>query len=59
MKLDETMKCPECGGVCHLLTRYEPGVDPEPGDVLQYRCAECGERFDIVVGEDVMSTGEE
>ncbi len=48
---DETLDCVECGGTCHLL--MGPGPDDEvlDGDVLAYRCADCNDRFDVVVGD--------
>lgn len=53
MAVPETIECVECGGVAHRL-----GDDPEmgwmPGDVAVYRCADCRDRFDVVVdAEDV------
>ncbi len=46
---DESLLCVECGGICRLLT--VPGPDDEvfPGDILAYRCADCLDRFDVVV----------
>jgi hypothetical protein len=54
---DAVITCIDCGGRAHLLTR--PDVDPEafgddvwqPGDVATYRCADCLDRWDIVVVE--------
>ena len=40
-----------CGGVCHLLTTWPEDDPPIPGDVLAYRCADCLDRWDIVVPE--------
>jgi len=45
----EPIRCVECGGTAHPLVRYEEGTAPEPGDIIPYRCAECAERFDIVI----------
>ena len=47
----DEITCVECGGRCVLVTRYEPGWDPEPGDILVYRCTACLHRFDVEVGE--------
>jgi hypothetical protein len=45
--------CPDCGGVAHLLTHLpEPGEAPlEDGDVVAYRCADCLDRWDMVLDE--------
>jgi hypothetical protein len=51
---DETITCVECGGTCHLLTP-PPGPDDLPwaaGDVVAYRCADCLDRFDVVLPDD-------
>jgi hypothetical protein len=45
----ESITCVECGGTCHLLSHAPPDDPFEPGDVVAYRCADCMERFDIVV----------
>lgn len=52
---DPVITCIDCGGRAHLLDR--PAPDPEdagagrwrPGDVATYRCADCLDRWDIVV----------
>jgi hypothetical protein len=56
MLLDETITCVECGGSCHLMTSYEEGAEPEAGDIVQYRCADCGDRFDVVVPDEEVPT---
>ena len=44
--------CVDCGGRCHLLTPpHEDGIW-EVGDVVAYRCEDCLDRWDIVLGED-------
>jgi hypothetical protein len=48
----ETIVCVECGGTCHLLSHPPPDDPFEPGDVVAYRCADCLERFDIVVPDE-------
>ncbi|MBU6215710.1 MAG: hypothetical protein KGR17_03820 [Acidobacteria bacterium] len=49
----ETILCVDCGGTCHLLsTGYEDedgAVGFRPGDVVAYRCADCLDRWDLVV----------
>ena len=47
----ESIICIECGGRAHLLTGFPPDDPPVPGDVVPYRCADCLERFDLVVDE--------
>ena len=49
--LAEKIVCVECGGTAHLLTGFPPDDPPVPGDIVPYRCAECMDRFDIVVEE--------
>jgi hypothetical protein len=51
---DRTITCVECGGTCHLLT-HDPGPDDFPwaaGDVVVYRCADCLDRFDVVIPDE-------
>lgn len=50
----ESITCVDCGGRCGLLSR--PDVDDDgrvvpfrPGDVVAYRCADCLDRWDIVL----------
>jgi hypothetical protein len=47
-----TIVCVECGGTCGLLQDVGPEDEIEPGDVVAYRCADCRERFDLVLTED-------
>lgn len=49
--LAQTIVCVECGGTAHLLTGFPPDDPPMPGDIVAYRCADCVDRFDIVVDE--------
>ena len=49
--LAETIVCVECGGTAHLLTGFPPDEPPMAGDIVPYRCADCIERFDLVVDE--------
>ena len=50
--------CVECGGTCHLLTTWPPDDEPVAGDTLAYRCADCAERFDVVLEEDDAERGD-
>ncbi|MGH9306118.1 MAG: hypothetical protein ACRD0I_04440 [Acidimicrobiales bacterium] len=56
---EETITCVDCGGVCHLLTHIRPDDLPEPGDSVAYRCSDCNDRWDVVVGEDYYNQGSE
>jgi hypothetical protein len=47
----ESIVCVECGGQAHLLTGFPTDDPPMPGDVVAYRCADCMDRFDIVVDD--------
>ena len=38
--------------VCHLLSHPPPDEPFEPGDVVAYRCADCMDRWDIVLAVD-------
>lgn len=43
--------CVDCGGRCGLLSVPEPDWGFEVGDVVSYRCADCGDRWDIELAE--------
>ena len=49
MQPRKVIECVECGGSAHLLIEYRRDEEPEPGGVVPYRCADCGERWDIVL----------
>lgn len=52
MEIDETITCIDCGGRAHRMS-YPPNErDWEPGDVVAYRCADCLDRWDIVIGDE-------
>jgi len=50
--IDATIVCVDCGGRCHLLSTWPADDPPQPGDVLAYRCADCLDRWDLVVPDD-------
>lgn len=50
MQPDETYTCVDCGGATRILS-YEPHEGWAVGDVVAYRCPDCGERFDVVLGD--------
>ncbi|WP_419553853.1 hypothetical protein [Candidatus Poriferisodalis sp.] len=43
--------CVDCGGRCGLLNLPEPDWGFGPGDVATYRCADCGDRWDLIVSD--------
>lgn len=50
--LPETViDCIDCGGRCHLLSVWKDDDPPQPGDVVVYRCEDCGDRWDLEVPE--------
>ena len=51
MHAPERIVCVDCGGWCHRLS-YEPEDGFEPGDVVAYRCADCLDRWDLIVPEE-------
>jgi hypothetical protein len=51
MAIPERITCVDCGGVASLISFLPEDLQPEPGSVVSYRCADCLERFDIVVDE--------
>lgn len=42
--------CPDCGGTCGLLSSA-PEDGFEAGDIVAYRCADCMDRWDLVVAD--------
>lgn len=52
MDVPAHIECVECGGVCSVIS-YLPEDEPlEPGTAVAYRCADCLERFDVVLEAD-------
>lgn len=47
----ETITCVDCLGTAHLLGRPYPDEILRPGDIVSYRCSDCGDRWDLVVDE--------
>ena len=45
--------CIDCGGRAHLLS-YRPELGWQGGDLVTYRCADCLDRWDLLLpeGED-------
>lgn len=52
MHVPDTIVCVDCGGTCGRLSYEPPDEGWEPGDVVAYRCADCHDRWDIVVEDD-------
>jgi DNA-directed RNA polymerase subunit RPC12/RpoP len=52
-KPPESVICVECGGTAHLISFLPEDEPVEPGTTLAYRCADCGERTDIVWEDDL------
>ena len=44
-----TIVCVDCGGTCHLVGQPDPEEGWRAGDVAVYRCAECADRWDVVI----------
>jgi hypothetical protein len=42
----------ECGGIASLISFLPEDGLIEPGTALAYRCADCAERFDVVIEEE-------
>lgn len=55
---DPVITCVDCGGRAHLLTasrldEEDAGAELwQPGDIVAYRCADCLDRWDIVLADD-------
>lgn len=52
---DAQITCVDCGGTCYPLGWHPGDGELEPGTVLPYRCNECNDRWDIVIGDDESS----
>ena len=49
---ERVIDCIDCGGRAHLLTTWPDDDPPRPGDVMSYRCADCRDRWDLVLPEE-------
>ena len=47
--IETTIDCIDCGGRCSVVQLWPDDDPPQPGDVVTYRCADCGDRWDLVV----------
>jgi hypothetical protein len=50
--IETDIDCIDCGGRCHVLQPWPDDDPPLPGDVVTYRCEDCGDRWDLVVPDD-------
>jgi uncharacterized Zn finger protein len=50
--ITEHIACMECGGQAVLVHLPDDDEIVEAGDVLMYRCPDCGQRWDVVVDDD-------
>ncbi len=48
---DAEITCVDCGGTCYPLGWFPEDGPLEPGTVLPYRCKDCLDRWDIVIGD--------
>lgn len=48
--------CPDCGGRAHLIQIPDPEEPVEVDDVVAYRCEDCLDRWDVVVGDADVET---
>jgi hypothetical protein len=59
VEVDDVITCVDCGGRAHLLST-EPEIGGwQPGDLLVYRCEDCLDRWDVLVGEDEPDDGDD
>jgi hypothetical protein len=52
VEVDRIITCIDCGGRAHLISHPPDEGDWEPGEVVAYRCEDCLDRWDLVVGDD-------
>jgi len=53
----EVIVCVECAGEAHLVQEADPESPYTPGDVAVYRCADCAERWDVVLTDEDFGEG--
>ncbi len=54
---DLEITCVDCGGSCFPLGWHEEDGEVKEGTVIPYRCRDCMDRWDIVIG-DAESAGD-
>ena len=52
MDVPTQIDCVDCGGICSLISYLPEDEELEPGTPIAYRCGDCQERFDVVIGLD-------
>lgn len=52
MQAEPEIDCIDCGGRCYLLSRPDEDGKFWPGDIVTYRCADCRDRWDLVLPSD-------
>lgn len=48
---DSEIVCVDCGGTCYPLGWHPEDGEVEDGTVIPYRCKDCLDRWDIVIGD--------
>ena len=49
---DAEITCVDCGGTCYPLGWWPEDGEVEDGTVIPYRCRDCNDRWDIVIGDE-------
>jgi hypothetical protein len=52
VEVDQVITCIDCGGRAHLISYPPSERDWQPGDLAVYRCEDCLDRWDLLVGDD-------
>jgi hypothetical protein len=52
MQVRQRITCVDCLSEARLLSHEPPDEGWAPGDIVAYRCPECGERFDLELTDD-------
>jgi len=55
---EEVITCIDCGGRAHLLTMMDDETCLGPGDLVTYRCADCWDRWDLLVPDESDERGD-
>jgi hypothetical protein len=48
---DLEIVCVDCGGLCYPLGWFPEDGELEAGTILPYRCRDCLDRWDVVIGD--------
>lgn len=49
---DPEIVCVDCGGACFPLGWHAEDGEVADGTVIPYRCRDCNDRWDVVIGDD-------